>query len=135
MHRVSVGGVVLNKDGEVLVVSQHGTSWSLPKGGMEDGEDELSTARREIYEESGIVNLEMVRKLGTYERFKIGFEAEEDPSVHMTIHIYLFRTSEMDLRPVDPENPEARWVKKEGVADLLTHKKDKEFFRSVQDQI
>jgi hypothetical protein len=33
---------------------------------------------------------------------------------------------------VDPENPEARWVEKAKVAELLTHEKDKEFFRGVE---
>jgi 8-oxo-dGTP pyrophosphatase MutT (NUDIX family) len=48
----SAGGVVLNTTGEVLVVSQHGTSWSLPKGHIEDDEDAMTAARRETEEES-----------------------------------------------------------------------------------
>ena len=50
----SAGGVVLNGAGQVLVVNQKGTSWSLPKGHVEEGEDALSAARREIFEEAGI---------------------------------------------------------------------------------
>ncbi|MBL7206784.1 MAG: NUDIX domain-containing protein [Candidatus Aenigmarchaeota archaeon] len=44
----SIGSVVVN-DGMVLVVSQHGTTWSIPKGHMEAGEDKLQTAERESY--------------------------------------------------------------------------------------
>jgi hypothetical protein len=33
------------------------------------------------------------------------------------------------LCPVDPENPEARWVEAQDVAALLTHPADREFFR------
>jgi 8-oxo-dGTP pyrophosphatase MutT (NUDIX family) len=50
----SAGGVVTNEEGEILVVSQRGTSWSLPKGHIDPGEDALVAAKREIYEESGI---------------------------------------------------------------------------------
>ena len=50
----SAGGVVVNLKGEILVVSQHGKSWSLPKGHLDPGEDALSAAQREVYEESGI---------------------------------------------------------------------------------
>ena len=64
--------MVTNDEGKVLVVSQHGTSWSLPKGHLDPGESSLEAARREIYEESGIRDLDLVRELGTYERFKIG---------------------------------------------------------------
>jgi ADP-ribose pyrophosphatase YjhB (NUDIX family) len=127
----SAGGVVTNGEGEVLVVSQHGTSWSLPKGHIDPGESALVAAKREIYEESGIRELEFVRELGTYERHKIGVDGGDDPSELKVITMFLFRTGETSLRPVDAENPEARWVEKSKVAGLLTHEKDKEFFRGV----
>jgi 8-oxo-dGTP pyrophosphatase MutT (NUDIX family) len=128
----SAGGVVTNDEGEVLVVSQRGTSWSLPKGHIDPGESELAAAKREIYEESGIRDLELTRELGSYERYKIGSDGGEERSELKVITMFLFRTSEKVLKPVDPDNPEARWVEKTKVALLLTHEKDKEFFRSVE---
>ena len=127
----SAGGVVLNKKGEVLVVSQHGTSWSLPKGHIDDGEDKMSAAVREIYEESGIDHLICVRELGSYERYKIGLDGKDDQSELKNIHMFLFTTNQDKLKPIDAHNPEAEWVKREKVADLLTHRKDKEFFLGV----
>ena len=124
--------MVTNSDGEVLVVSQHGTSWSLPKGHIDPGEDALAAAKREIHEESGIRDLELIRELGTYERYKIGVDGGEDRSERKVITMFLFRTSEKLLKPLDPENPEARWMERSKVARLLTHEKDKEFFRSVE---
>jgi|ERR1700675_4362316 len=128
----SAGGVVTNDEGEVLVVSQRGTSWSLPKGHIDPGESELAAAKREIYEESGIRDLELTRELGSYERYKIGLDGGEERSELKVITMFLFRTSEKVLKPVDPDNPEARWVEKTKVALLLTHEKDKEFFRGVE---
>ena len=128
----SAGGVVTNDGDEVLVVSQRGTSWSLPKGHIDPGEEALAAARREIYEESGIRELELIRELGTYERYKIGVDGGDDQSELKTITMFLFRTKEKSLRPVDPDNPEARWLEKGKVALLLTHEKDKEFFRRVE---
>jgi 8-oxo-dGTP pyrophosphatase MutT (NUDIX family) len=128
----SAGGVVLNDEGEVLVVSQRGISWSLPKGHIDRGEDALAAAKREIYEESGIRDLELIRELGTYERHKISLDGRDDRSERKAITMFLFRTRERVLKPVDPDNPEARWVKKSQVALLLTHEKDQEFFRRVK---
>lgn len=128
----SAGGVVVNADGEVLVVSQRGMSWSLPKGHIDPGESALDAARREIYEESGIRDLELLGELGTYERRKIGVNGGDDRSELKAITMFLFRTSERLLRPVDPDNPEARWVERSKVATLLTHERDKEFFRGVE---
>lgn len=128
----SAGGVVINDEGRVLVVSQHGTSWSLPKGHIDPGEDALEAAKREIYEESGIRDLQLLRGLGSYERYKIGANGGEDRSELKAITMFLFRTKENLLRPVDPDNPEARWVNSAEVAGLLTHEKDKEFFRGIK---
>lgn len=128
----SAGGVVTNSEGKVLVVSQRGTSWSLPKGHIDPGENALVAAKREIFEESGIRDLELIRELGTYERHKIGVDGGDDRSELKVITMFLFRTSEKSLKPVDPDNPEAKWVEKSKVALLLTHEKDKEFFRRVE---
>ena len=49
--------------------------------------------------------------------------------------MFLFKTDEDKLQPIDEENPEARWVEKEEVINLLTHPKDKDFFLSIIDKI
>lgn len=48
-----------------------------------------------------------------------------------TLHFFLFETREETLSPMDVDNPEAIWVKKEQVEDYLTHPEDKKFFRQV----
>lgn len=131
LHTRSAGGVVTNPHGHVLVVSQHGTSWSLPKGHIDRGEDPLTAAKREIYEESGIRDLDLIRELGTYQRNKIGLNGNDDPSELKTITMFLFHTTQTALQPTDPQNPEARWVSTSEVATLLTHPKDKQFFLSL----
>ena len=131
----SAGGVVLNSQGLVLVVNQNGTSWSLPKGHIEEGEDELSAARREILEESGISELVLIKTLGSYSRFKISQTGGDDESERKTMHMFLFKTTQNDLNPTDADNPEACWVHKNDVTKLLTHPKDKEFFLKVKDAL
>jgi ADP-ribose pyrophosphatase YjhB (NUDIX family) len=127
----SAGGVVVSAEGNVLVVSQ-GTSWSLPKGHVEHGETERQAAEREIKEESGVTDLEFVKKLGSYERFKIAISGVgEDTASLKHITMFLFTTNQQALRPQDPHNPEARWIAPGEVVNLLTHPKDKEFFESV----
>lgn len=124
----SAGGVVINRRGEILVVSQHGTSWSLPKGHIEEGEDPLAAALREIHEETGVTQLKLVRELPGYARYKLSGTGGEDRSELKTIYMFVFTTDEEKLRPIDPENPEARWVDRTKVAELLTHPKDREFY-------
>lgn len=95
----------------------------------------VSAARREIYEESGIEDLRLVKELGGYKRYKIGLNGGEDKSELKTIHMFLFKTRSEKLSPRDEHNPEARWVEKSEVANLLTHPKDREFFRKVVNEL
>ena len=131
----SAGGVVLNKRGQILVVNQRGRSWSLPKGHIEEGEDLLDAARREIYEESGLRDLKYVKTLGSYERARIGRNGGENGSEWKKLTFFLFEADGEVLKPVDPDNPEARWVDRDQVAALLTHPKDREFFTRILPQL
>ncbi len=68
-QRESAGGIIKGPDGRIVIVRQHGDSWSFPKGGVEDTETPLDAATREIKEETGITQLELVQELGSYERY------------------------------------------------------------------
>src|SRR5690606_30855111 len=64
------GGLVYNKNGEVLFIFRNG-KWDLPKGGIEKGEEIEYTALREVEEETGVSKLLIDRKLQkTYHIFK-----------------------------------------------------------------
>ena len=131
----SAGGVVLNKKGKVLVVNQKLIDWSLPKGHIEPGEDKLEAAKREICEETGINKLFFIRELGTYERPKMDSENKDDKEEMKVMTFFLFTTPEIKLSPQDKDNPEARWVNVDYVEHLLTHPKDKAFFRKIKNKI
>ncbi len=127
----SAGGIVLNNDGEVLVVNQNGDSWSLPKGHVEKGETDLECAIREIREEAGVGDLLLLKDLGSYERHRLGRDGKDDPLEKKTIHLFLFQAKSSKLSLADPHTPDARWVKKDEVSQLLTHPKDREYYLEV----
>ena len=132
---VSAGGVVINRQRMVLVVNQNGTSWSLPKGHVDPGEEPLQAAIREIMEESGITDLQFLHTLGAYGRFKLGKNTGEDKQEWKVLLFFLFKTKQNELNPKDPHHPQARWVHPDEVEALLTHPKDKAFYKSIRDQI
>ena len=64
------GGLVYNKNGDVLFIFRNG-KWDLPKGGTERGEEIEETSLREVEEETGVTGLKITRKLQkTYHVFK-----------------------------------------------------------------
>ena len=54
--RRSAGGVLFDKNGNIVLVQEIDGSWSMPKGGIDEGESPLDAAIREIKEETGMVH-------------------------------------------------------------------------------
>ena len=66
LYRQNVGVVVVNTQGKVLMCAradQPGLQWQFPQGGIEKGEDIIVAARRELYEETGIVSVTLLHVL------------------------------------------------------------------------
>ncbi|GAC1503173.1 MAG: hypothetical protein NVS1B10_08180 [Candidatus Saccharimonadales bacterium] len=131
----SVGAILLNPKGKIAIVNNRGSSWTFPKGHMEANETPLETLRREVFEETGVDKFISIKDLGTYERPRIGLNSPEDFSEIKAITLYLCLTDTETLQPLDPDNPEARWVDPEDIESILTHKKDIEFYNSVKSEV
>ncbi len=134
----SAGGVVVGPQGRVVVVSQCGNSWSLPKGHVEDGETSLQAAEREVFEETGLQEVRYRKALGTYERYRLSLDGAEGADLGRetkVITMYLFSTTSERLAPLDPKNPEARWVEPDAVSSMLTHPLDRAFFESIRGEV
>ena len=64
--RSGVGIIVLNKSNKVFVakrIDNPKNFWQMPQGGVDDGEDFLSAAYRELEEETSIKNVELISEL------------------------------------------------------------------------
>lgn len=128
----SAGGIVISNEGKVLVVSQNGNSWSLPKGHLEEGEETLAAAKREVLEESGIDQLELLKEFPMYERMRISDDGQgEDKSELKLIFMFMFHTQQLELQPLDPKNPQALWIPPTKVTQMLTHPRDQDFYASA----
>lgn len=58
----AAGGLVVNELNEYLFIFRRG-SWDLPKGKIDKGETKKEATLREITEETGVKNMEVIRKL------------------------------------------------------------------------
>jgi putative (di)nucleoside polyphosphate hydrolase len=64
--RSGVGIVVLNKANKVFVAKRIDNAknfWQMPQGGVDEGEDYLTAAYRELEEETSIKNVELISEL------------------------------------------------------------------------
>ena len=87
----TAGGIVFrrDKDGNVefLLIQDHKDRWTIPKGHIEEGETAQETAKREIGEEAGLHEVDMLGWLG-----KIHFRYRRvDKLVLISQQVYLMR--------------------------------------------
>ena len=112
----AAGGLVYNKNGEILFIFRNG-KWDLPKGGVEKKEKKAEAAIREVEEETGVGKLKITEKLEkTYHIFKRGGKFK----LKIT-HWYKMESSFTGTpTPQTEENIEkAVWVKPEDIPTLL----------------
>lgn len=87
----TAGGIVFRRgqsgDVEILLIQDAKDRWTIPKGHIEEGETAQQTAKREIGEEAGLYDVDVLGWLG-----KIHFRYRRvDRLVLMTTQIYLVR--------------------------------------------
>lgn len=64
-YRPAVGMMLLNRDGRIFVgkrIDQTQEAWQMPQGGIDDGEDAKTAGLRELEEEIGTRNAELLRE-------------------------------------------------------------------------
>ena len=96
----TAGGIVFrmtpdNRDIEILLIQDSKNRWTIPKGHIEPGETAKQTAVREIGEESGLKDVDVLTWLG-----KIHFKYRRlDKLVLMTTQVYLVQSMNKKEHP------------------------------------
>jgi putative (di)nucleoside polyphosphate hydrolase len=128
--RSGVGIVVLNKHNNVFVaqrIDNQKNFWQLPQGGVDEGEDCLAAAYRELEEETSIKNVDLVKELDgltSYELpksllgviWKGKYGGQEQKWFVMR---FLGKDSEINIETKNPEFCEWKWIDLENITDLV----------------
>ena len=130
--RNGVGIIVLNKENKVFVakrIDNPKNFWQMPQGGVDDGEDFLSAAYRELEEETSIKNVKLIKELEgtiTYELpnhllgiiWKGKYKGQKQKWFLMR---YLGKDSEIDIKTKSPEFFEWKWIDVDMITDKVVN--------------
>ena len=128
--RSGVGIVVINKDNKVFVakrIDNPKNFWQMPQGGVNNGEDYLTAAYRELNEETSIRNVELIQELDgliTYELpknllgiiWKGKFKGQKQKWFLMR---FLGTDDEINIKTKNPEFLEWKWIELEKITDVV----------------
>ncbi len=128
--RTGVGVIVLNKDNKVFVARRIDNAknfWQMPQGGVDEGEDFLRAAYRELEEETSIKSVELIREL----EGNIVYELPErllgiiwngkykGQKQKWFLMKFVGEEKEINIKTKNPEFLEWKWVELDQITELV----------------
>ena len=143
--RSGVGIVVLNKENKVFVakrIDNPKNFWQMPQGGVDEGEDFLKAAYRELEEETSIKKVELIKELDgtiTYELpdrllgliWKGKYRGQKQKWFLMR---FVGSDSEINIKTKHPEFLEWKWIELDKITDLVVDFK-LHVYKEVKDKV
>ncbi len=126
----SAGAIILNKKRILLVYQTSTNTWAFPKGHIEENEELISTVKREVYEETGLTSIEIVKKLGKYTR-----STKKSNNITKSITMFLAISAKVEVNPILEDVNKCVWISIDQVTKLLSYKEDQLFFESIKSDI
>jgi putative (di)nucleoside polyphosphate hydrolase len=128
--RSGVGIIVLNNQNKVFVAKRIDNSknfWQMPQGGVNDGEDFLVAAHRELEEETSIKEVELIKEINgttTYELpdhllgliWKGKYRGQKQKWFLMR---YLGSDKDINIKTKKPEFLEWKWIDLSMITDVV----------------
>ncbi|MFZ3020041.1 MAG: NUDIX domain-containing protein [Minisyncoccia bacterium] len=113
----------------IIVKNKNGDHWGSPKGTPEGSETAIETAKRELMEETGIVNVDIREDKTFLEKYP--FE-REGTMYNKTNLYYLGFVNEMLIGEYSDEIAEVKWVSFDEAKEVLTHQTAKDVMSEVE---
>ena len=128
--RNGVGIIVINRENKVFVakrIDNPKNFWQMPQGGVDEGEEFLTAAYRELEEETSIKNVELIQEIEgtiTYELpkhllgiiWKGKYKGQKQKWFLMR---YLGKDSDINIKTNKPEFLKWKWIDLDMITDVV----------------
>ena len=134
--RLGVGAIVLNKENRVFVGKRRDNpvnKWQMPQGGVNAGEELIDAMKRELQEETGIKNIEILKEVNGWSEYelpdyllgKIWKGKYRGQKQKWFVVRFLGSDSEINLQTSNPEFIEWQWLDIENLPKVIVDFKKK----------
>ncbi len=119
----SIGIIIfITRDEEIyfLLIRHSGGHWAFPKGHPEKHEMEIETARRELFEETGIKDIDLISdKILLEDRYK--FSGHKGELIHKVVYYYIAEAGSEEVKVDGEEISAYKWCTLEESLAYLVH--------------
>ncbi|MCI4625485.1 MAG: NUDIX domain-containing protein [Candidatus Magnetoovum sp. WYHC-5] len=134
MKEVSYGIVPIQKgvDGYSFLLIQHNAGhWAFPKGHGEEGETPVETAQRELAEETGITDFELLPSVSPAVNFEEHYTVTRQDGVYEKTVIYFLAIIAKDtsVSIQEEEIKDYKWLDFKSAIDIITFEESKNILR------
>ena len=119
--RIGVGVIILNNENKVFVGKRRDNpidKWQMPQGGLDTGEDYLAAMKRELYEETSIKSIEIIKEIEGFFEYELPknlvgiiwkgkFRGQKQK---WFIVRFVGQEKEINLKTKNPEFIEWKWI-------------------------
>tara|TARA_Y100000590_G_C15681122_1_gene999833 strand:- start:719 stop:1195 length:477 start_codon:yes stop_codon:yes gene_type:complete len=130
--RIGVGIALLNRENKVFVgkrIDNPKSFWQMPQGGIDNNENFLQAAKRELEEETGVKSVKLIKELDEWLVYdlpkellgKIWKGKYRGQKQKWFIMKFLGENSEINIKTKNPEFMEWKWVEPALLPDVAVH--------------
>ncbi len=109
-----------------LLVQHQAGHWSFPKGRIKKGEREIETAKRELVEETGLKDFEILKNICFTEKY--GFE-KDGKKYDKEVRYFLALVKSSKVKLSRSELQAYRWLGFKEAVKLITHESARDILR------
>jgi len=119
----------------ILKRKKHWKGWEFPKGGVEKGESEIKTLKREIKEECGL-NIIKIKRYGIGGKYKYPKNFKERPGfIGQTYSLYSVQVKEGKVKIDKREHSDFKWLDFNSAKKIITYNNQRKCLRIVHDSL
>jgi putative (di)nucleoside polyphosphate hydrolase len=128
--RIGVGIVLLNSNNHVFVAKRIDNPkkfWQMPQGGIEQNENTLNAAKRELEEETGVTSVKLIKELDEWLIYnlpknllgKIWKGRYRGQKQKWFVMRFLGDEKEINIKTTQPEFIEWKWVELDKITEIV----------------